>query len=99
MANLDQLDEKNNSSVCTELLAAVLHILMAKNGFEKSQLRNPNCCRQWNNTLWSWLLKKKELAVELTLNVSRQHLKPYSRTGRLPFMLGELEKHPLTYFF
>ena len=35
MANLDQLDEEDNSSVCTELLAAVLHILMAKNGFEK----------------------------------------------------------------
>lgn len=35
MANLDQLEDEDNSSVCTELLAAVLHILMAKNGFEE----------------------------------------------------------------
>lgn len=35
MANLDQLEDEDNSPVCTELLAAVLHILMAKNGFEK----------------------------------------------------------------
>jgi hypothetical protein len=34
MANLEELDDEDDSPVCTELLAGVLQILMAKNGFE-----------------------------------------------------------------
>lgn len=34
MANLEELDSEDDSPVCTELLAGVLHILMAKSGFE-----------------------------------------------------------------
>ncbi|MAY54894.1 MAG: hypothetical protein CMQ37_03405 [Gammaproteobacteria bacterium] len=38
MANLEELDNEDDSPVCTELLAAVLHIHMVKNGFEKVSL-------------------------------------------------------------
>lgn len=34
MANFEELDSEDDSPVCTELLAGVLQILMAKNGFE-----------------------------------------------------------------
>lgn len=34
MANLEGLDNEDDSPVWTELLAGVLHVLMAKNGFE-----------------------------------------------------------------
>ncbi len=34
MANLEESDYEDGRPLCTELLAGVLHILMAKNGFE-----------------------------------------------------------------
>ncbi len=34
MANLDESESEDGRPICTELLAGVLHILMAKNGFE-----------------------------------------------------------------
>ena len=34
MANLEELDNEDGRPICTELLAGVVHILMAKNGFE-----------------------------------------------------------------
>lgn len=34
MANLEELESADGRPICTELLAGVLHILMAKSGFE-----------------------------------------------------------------